>query len=123
MFDQNPFVLHAVAKAAISRFLFVKRTAVNDEIDTAGANERTVGVGPDYDVALGEPTPFASGGVAQLLLGATVTGGDNLKSDATGRGVKVGAASTKQNVGAIAQRSGVINDVIPVQIVIFQEDT
>lgn len=122
-FDQNQFILHGIAKVLVAPFLFIKSDTIDDQVTVAGANDRTLGVGPDYEVAIQESLPYTAGGFGQLQLGATVAAGDKLKSDAAGKGIKLAAATAKQNVGAIARRAGVLDDVIPVQVVIFQEDT
>lgn len=122
-FDNNQFVLAGIASASINRFLFVKRDVTDDKVKTAGANDQTSGVGPDYDVALDEAIPYTAAGVTQLQLGATVTAGDKLKSDAAGKGIKLAAATAKQNVGAITLRDGVVDDIVPVQVIQLQEDT
>lgn len=50
---------------------------------------------------------------APLRLGGTVTAGQRIKSDASGYGVA--ATSDKDKAGAIALRSGVSGDIIPVK--------
>lgn len=73
-------------------------------------------------------TPSATGpieasvlGGAKLELGGTVSVGDELTSDALGRGVRVALAG--EWVNAIALADGVIGDVIPVDKVFFESHT
>jgi hypothetical protein len=53
--------------------------------------------------------------VVPLQLGGTVTQGDRLKSDANGCGVTT--TTTSQEVGAIAEVSGVSGNIVPVRLV------
>lgn len=118
MFDNNQQMLNAKADALIERFLFVKQAGSDDKVSKAGDNDVLLGVTPDYDVALDEGVPVVIGGVTQLQLGDTVTAGDRLKSDAAGKAVKIDTTGTViQQVGAIALRSGVVDDPIPALIV------
>jgi len=50
-----------------------------------------------------------------LRAGGTVVRGDRLKADATGRGITTVTATDE--VGAIAQGSGAVDDLIPVQLI------
>lgn len=121
-FDNNQQILAGIASALVNPFRFIIRDTANLRVKQSGANGLTSGVGPDYEVALDEALPYAAGGVAQLELGGSVTAGDRLKSDATGKGVKLAAATADQNVGAVALKTGVSADVIPVQVIQSQED-
>lgn len=50
-----------------------------------------------------------------LVLGGTVTRGDRLKSDSDGRGVMT--TTNLDEVGAIALRSGVLNEAVQVELI------
>jgi len=65
----------------------------------AGENLRIFGPGPDKDIP--------------LELGGTVTQGDRLKSDANGKGVVT--VTNLDEWGAVAMKSGVSGEIIPVQ--------
>lgn len=74
--------------AAAKRHTFVKVSGV-EEIDTCGAGQMPIGV-LQVGGAAGKASTvglIGGGGGTQLLVGAAVTAGDPLKSDATGRGV------------------------------------
>ncbi len=111
-----------IAGAAVTAHRFVKATAADNVCIHATANAAIEGVSDD-DAAYttGDvDVPVIRLGRAELELGDTVTRGTHawLKSDATGRGVPIGAG-TIQNVGAIPLQSGVVGDIIDVIVVTF----
>ena len=123
-------IFPAIANGNISpaRFLMVDVTLDNAVIQaTAGARtcgisqkgtRRTPYAGLDDGLAAiaGENIHFfGPPETAPLELGGTVTRGDGLKADATGRGVTAGTAG--DNIGALAEQSGVLGDIIEVQII------
>ncbi len=88
----------------------------------ATANERCIGIGPDWPVEPGEAFPLFHQGVALSELGSTVVRGDRLVSDSEGRLVPVRVDTGRiQNVVGLATRSGVKGDIVPVQIEIWRE--
>ena len=56
-----------------------------------------------------------------LELGGTVVRGDFLKADANGKGVK--SSADQEDVGGIAEDSGVSGELIPVQLLIMERST
>jgi len=54
--------------------------------------------------------------VCHLTLGGTVEPGDDLKSDADGKGVKIAGGTTTQEIGATSLQGGVSGDSILVQV-------
>lgn len=60
---------------------------------------------------------YLDGAECTLDLGGTVTAGDELASDSTGQGVAVTpAATSRENVGAIALESGIDGDLRRVRV-------
>lgn len=72
-----------------------------------------VGVNSDVDVAIGErASVFGVGNIADVEYGGTVTRGDPLTADATGRAVTAApAAGVNIFIGGFAEVSGVVGDV------------
>ena len=70
---------------------------------------------PNITVATGDTVDVMVDGICDLQLGATVTRGDQLTSDANGQGVTAApAAGVNNRVIGIAIVSGVSGDIIPV---------
>lgn len=59
--------------------------------------------------------------ICLLELGGTVVSGDDLKSDADGKGVVSAQGSTSQQIGAVALQAGVSGNLILVQVQIGEE--
>jgi len=124
-FNNNAQAINGVANGAISAFRFVRfddgdSAAVARSVKQAGANQRVVGVGPEYDVATGEGLHYYASGIAQVMLGGSVTQGDAVKSDANGKAVILAVGGvTPQHVAGIAKNTGVSGDIITVQIEIY----
>ena len=108
-----------VAEAAINANRIVKFGAADGGvIQAAAAADLMIGVASkDFASVIGERTDIMRFGIAQVKLGGTVTRGQPVTSDATGQGV-VAAPGAGANVRIIgfAETSGVIGDVIDVQI-------
>lgn len=117
-----------------SRFVRGDDTAAYTVLQ-AGANSQIVGVSqpgtraapiaptpPAFAASAGDPiTVFADGAEDVLLeLGGTVEPFDELKSDAQGRGVKITAGTTTQNIGAMALEGGGLSELIRVRVHIEQ---
>lgn len=116
----------------VCRFVKVS-TATDKNLLEADANEAIVGI--SGDAALEAPIPNSSanaataandpmrwhpiGSVCKLFIGSGgVTRGDEIKSDADGKGVKVATTGTTiQEVGAIALESAIENDLADVLVV------
>ena len=120
MIVNNGTALRKKSGAAINQYRFTKRGADSDHvIQGAAATDKTLGIvdlpGVPGTVTVAEDltdTIIADGKVCELTLGGTVTLGDRLASDATGRGVVT--TTTGDWVGAIAMEDGVVTDVIKV---------
>ena len=116
-FGNNPHVNQGKAASTITPFSIVRSDGNDLTMELAGDNETVMGIGPDYSVATGVNFPFATGGVAQVKLGGTVSAGGKIKSDASGFGVAVATTGTvNQNSIGTARLDGVSGDIIPVQI-------
>ncbi len=113
-----------------SRFIKVS-TAADYTCLEADANEAVIGI--STNATRDAPIPNADtdaaeagddlhyhpiGSVCQLELAGTVTRGDEIKSDADGKGVvRATTGTTLQNFGAIALESGVSGEFIQVLVV------
>ena len=108
-----------VAEAAINANRIVKFGAADGGvIQAAAAADLMIGVASkDFASVIGERTDVMRFGIAQVKLGGAVTRGQPVTSDATGQGV-VAAPGAGVNVRIIgfAETSGVIGDIIDVQI-------
>jgi len=104
---------NSIAEAAVTKNTFVMVGTEDNQclISTAGAS--IIGVSED-PAAINTAIGISHVGQVKLELGDTVTIGQKLKSDSTGRGVAV--ASDKDEYGAIALEGGVVSDVISVII-------
>lgn len=91
-----------------NQYHFFTRTA-NDNYDLTGAGLRADVVLQDNPNTTGFVGEFAVDGVSKMVCGGTVTDGDLIESDSTGRGIT-------RSSGVILGRalaSGVVGDIIP----------
>lgn len=124
-----------LAGGTIRRARFVKvSTAANHTALEADANERTIGVATDSgrEAAIpsvtadppeaaqsGDPVEIAfSGDIALLEIGSGgCSPGDELKSDADGKGVVAASTGTTiQEIGAVALEDGSDGELVMVQV-------
>jgi len=68
------------------------KVSADEEVDTAGAGDKCVGVLMNKPAAAGRGAEVMTAGVAMLIAGATVAIGDYIKSDAAGKGIKTTTA-------------------------------
>jgi len=91
------------------QYIFVKQGATSPQVVAAAAGDALLGVSQGTNTT-GRGVAVGLVGVTKLVIGAAVTSGQRLKSDATGRGIRhlgVGA------YGAVALEDGsTANDVI-----------
>lgn len=112
--------------AAIGGNRFVAHGATDGSAAISGVAGKIMGISDAIgggapgttQVANGGPVPgrvdVHKDGQASLVLGATVTRGDFLKSDAAGAGI---TATTAGDIyGALAEQSGVVGDIIDVTV-------
>lgn len=100
---------------AAKQYCFAKFGAADDTVVPATAGDETVGVMQEAPAINVAGSVACEGGGAKLLIGDTVTRGQYLKSDANGAGIPV--TTDKDKYGAKAMASGVVGDVIPVEVV------
>lgn len=83
----------------------------------AAATDLLIGVSTDIDVVTGEPTDVIMEGIALVQAGGAVTRGNEVTSDANGKGVAAApGAGTNNRIIGIALASAVLDDWFPVQI-------
>lgn len=114
--------------AAIGANRFVVYGASDGSAAVAGVGGKVMGISDSIGGGAPGTTQMANGGPvpgrvdvvkigqASLVLGGTVARGDLLKPDANGAGIV--SATTGDLVGAQADQSGVVGDVIDVTIII-----
>ncbi len=106
-----------VAGAAIPKRRIVKFGASDVQVILgagAAATEFLIGVTTEIDVATGEPVDVIRDGMADVEYGGTVTRGQPITSDATGRAVAAApAAGVNNRIMGFAEVSAVVGDVGP----------
>lgn len=112
-FSNETLKFNSKAEAAITvnTFVMVGTAANTSLIATTGA--KVIGVSED-PAAINTAIAISHQGQVKLKLGDTVTIGQYLKSDSTGRGVAV--SSNNDEHGAVSLEGGVVNDIISVLI-------
>ncbi len=118
-----------VAGGNISPCRFIQHSSTDFKVTQAGANSKVFGIsqaGTNFAPIPEVSAPYAATAGQQLQifqddeeclleLGGTVTAGDELKSDASGKGVVL-AGSGAENVGAVALQAGVSGEQIKVRV-------
>ena len=120
-----------IAGGTIAPSRFVTHSQANDfEVTQAAANDKIAGISqegtrtaPIPDVSTNEAAQsgetlqvYGDGEDCLLELGGAVNPGDELKSDADGKGVQIAAGATVQQIGAIALEGGASGELIRVQV-------
>lgn len=101
-----------------NRFVHFDATVANgDTVKKVGAGGRAIGIQMNTPSSSGPIEASVKGG-AKLECGGTVSAGEKLKSDASGRGIRVSGAGDWVN--AIALADGVVGDLIPVAKAYFE---
>ena len=112
----QPRILTFKASEAIAPYLFVIQTT--DEIveQCDGAGESMIGISMSETTEADQAIEVAiQGGGGKVTLGGTVARGDFIKTDVNGKGV---VANVLTDVyGARAMASGVVGDIIPVEVI------
>ncbi|MDD5176759.1 MAG: hypothetical protein PHQ05_10095 [Sterolibacterium sp.] len=110
------------AGAAIAAGRFVKHGAAdNAAIQATDASVPILGISEQIAVDSGGMVDAIKVGLAYLELGGSVTRGNILIPDASGKGIAATVvAGTEQHAGAIAEVSGSSGDIIPVQVIAGQ---
>ena len=106
-------VKNQIADAVINAFSIVKFGTTDGHIVPAAAvSDSLVGVSTDIAAAIGDRADVIVHGLADVLYGGTVTRGDLLTSDASGRAVTAAPAAGVNNVViGVAFVSGVVGDI------------
>lgn len=114
------FVKSYKAAAAIGGNLIAKwsaPTTATTVTTAAAATDPLAGITDSQGAASGGMADLVLAGPAELRLGGAVATGDQLTSDAAGKGVKCNpAAGTKAAYIAFALAPGVADDIIPVRV-------
>ncbi len=102
------------AETAVGKFLIVKPgTADMNVVPATGSTDLLIGTADDTDTVIGDMVDMGNGDLHRVLLGGTVTRGQPITSDATGKGVAAApAAGVNARIIGYAEVSGVANDVI-----------
>ena len=106
------------AEAAINANRIVKYGSTDDYVvQGAAATDALFGVVEGVAPAIGERCDVVTHGIAEVKLGGTVVRGGPVTSDATGQGVAAApGAGVNNRIVGFARQSGVIGDVIDVQL-------
>lgn len=101
------------AEAAVPAFTIVKHgTADGNALPSAGSSDAMFGVSSDIPAAINERFDVIESGVADVRYGGTVTRGQQLTSDASGRAVPAApGAGVNNRVIGVARVSGVVDDI------------
>lgn len=113
------FVKAYKAGAQIGPYLIVKwDTADYQVVLAAAATDKLVGVSvPNITAPSGQRVDVVLEGIAQVTAGGTVTRGDPLTSDASGRAVTAApGAGTNNRLIGFAETSAVVGDIFPIRL-------
>lgn len=115
----NPVIIKSyTAEAALTKYRLVKFGATDDVVTPATAvADKILGVLTDVDALINQRADVVVEGITDVEYGGTVTRGDPLTTDASGRAVTAApAAGVNNRIIGIAMVSGVISDVGSVKI-------
>lgn len=114
----EPRIRAYLGSGVIPAFSFVKLSA-NNTVITCGHNERAIGIAQNSAASVdGDVIEVAlPGGGAKLKCSGVIALGKQLTSSAGGLAEVTDAAG--EWCGAVAYESGVLNDVIGVEVVLF----
>lgn len=119
MYGNETLVKSYLAQAQIGPYLIVKDGTADGTVTPAtAATDKPKGVSvPTITVPSGQRADVVLDGIAQVVLGGTVTRGDPITANATGQGVLAApGAGVNNHIVGFAEVSGVANDVIPVRL-------
>lgn len=102
-----------LAEAVIAARRIVKHGSADDKIiQGTSATDKLLGVTTEVAAAINEHTDVIKSGMADVEYGGTVSRGDPLTSDATGRAVVAApAAGANNRLIGFAEVSGVVGDI------------
>lgn len=109
------------AGAAITQYRAVKLTTADRKVVIAtGITDKIIGICQDDPAADNDPADIACFGVAKWQYGGTITRGDLLGTDASGKADSIAAGTdTTVYVVGIALESGVLDDIRQVLMLPF----
>jgi len=117
--------LVAAADLSANQFRFVNVDANGQTIAITGIGERMVGLQEDKPgeatAAAGEVSEVSISGVVKVIAGATVTAGQEVKSDASGRAIDATARVATHFVAGTALTGGAVGELISVLISKYQQ--
>jgi len=107
----NGLIKSRVATTAIPAYTLVKEGAANGTgVPAVDATASIIGVSAEVDTPVGDRVSVQmTGNIAEVRYGGTVTRGDTLTADASGRAVTTTA--TGANIIGTAEVSGVVGDI------------
>jgi hypothetical protein len=110
------FTLAFIADADSGPYLIAKFGSVDGNYAIGAAStDKLLGVTGNAQVAAGQIGDIVLDGSANVTYGGTVTAGDYLTSDSTGRAITAAPATgVNAYVIGVAQESGVVGDIRPV---------
>lgn len=115
----NPQLIKAyTAESAISKHTIVKFGGTDGSVlQATGGNDNTIGVSCELDVNAGGIIDVVRSGIAEVVYGGSVSRGDKLTSDASGRAVTAApAAGVNMEIIGIAEVSGILGDIVGLYI-------
>ena len=105
-------VKNNIADGVIAACTIVKFSADAHVVQAAAVSDSLVGVTTDIPAAIGDRCDVIVHGLADVLYGGTVTRGDMLTTDSSGRAVTAAPAAGVNNVViGMAFVSGVVGDI------------
>lgn len=113
-----PRVLTFKATSVFQAFRVVKFGADDQHVDkSSAAGDKNIGISQNAPAAIDDPVEVAiNGGGAKAQCGGNITRGDLLTSDANGK--LVATTTGDDNIVAQAMASGVLDDIIGVEVCI-----
>lgn len=120
MSHSNSIIKGYKAEGATTAWRIVKYgTADNQVVQSTAVGDAHIGIAVSIDSDIGEQCDVCKLGPAEVRLGGAVTRGALLTSDVNGKAVTaVPAAGTNNRIVAIADASGVLDDIIPCTVVL-----
>ena len=109
----NPELIKSFkAGAAISRCRILKFDSNLDMIHGAAATDKLIGVSTNIATDSGSRVDVVLEGIAEVEFGGTVTAGDQVTSDSSGKAVTAApSAGVNNRIIGIAMESGVSGDI------------
>ena len=109
----SPKFKQYIAESAVGANLIIKPGSTDDFVaQGAAATDLLMGVSGNIPAAAGERIDIAKEGILDIVFGGTVTRGQPITSDASGRAVAAApAAGSNVRIVGFAEVSGVLGDI------------